>query len=962
MKKYIWFVLGILFLLPIFITTDKPVFAEVNRDSERITDENPLGYIPYHEYLSQYEGVNRPNRTISINLFDYEVEGLEVDELEDSLYTGERGFITWTFEVSEEGLYNLEIEFLPVIGRSSSIQREIYIDGEIPFQGAHQITFSRIWVDDGPISVKGRNEIRPNQVEAPEWTTVYVSDSQKYVSEPYLFYLSRGKHTLTFHSIREPLTIRKLEFKQAPEVPTYQEYITELMEKYPIYSGEAIIFQAERIGGKGNHTVNIKKSSPTIYAVSNFSSPLLQPYHPYDIRLNTIGGYNWRVIGDWVRWEVEVPKSGLYQLSLSVLQNTSRGKFSTRELRINGLVPFKEAFAIKFDYNTSFEMVTVGNGKEPYLIYLEEGINTIELQVTLGPLGPIVQEVQESVTILNDLYRQIMQITGPVPEPYIDYELEKKLPHMQPTFEKEYQRLKRIVNDLQTIAGDKSDQTALIDQMAVQLGSLSKKPREVIRQLNMMQSNISAMSTWILQANEQPLEIDFFVLSQPNAKLPRVKANLFERLYFSIFRFISTFFVDYNDFSSEAGDKMETIEVWIQSGRDQVQILRNLIDNSFTPNYNINVNLKLVPQGVVLPATLAGQGPDVVLGLSGDTTINFAMRDAAQDLTVFDDFDEVAQRFMPSAFDTVKYQDGVYGLPETQSFYMLFYRKDIINGLGLQVPKTWNDVYELIPHLEMNNYQFYIPSSLEMYATFVYQMGGRVYRGEGKDLGIASGLDSKEGMEAFKVWTDFFTSYKLPVEANFANRFRTGEMPIGIADYTLYNTLAVFAPEITGLWGFAPVPGFENEDGTINNLSASFIVNCMMLSSAENKKASWEFMKWWTSTDTQVSYGRALEGVMGAAARYNTANLEAVARLPWDSESYDQLSKQFENTFTIPAVPGGYITSRHVDYALRSVVNDGMNAREALYENIKAINLELTIKRQEFGLSYLEERGKSNDR
>jgi ABC-type glycerol-3-phosphate transport system substrate-binding protein len=910
-----------------------------------------FGHKPYRLYLEEHPGARAAQDVIEIDLQNFTVGGeMEVGVGENTITTGERGAITWTFDVREEGFYHLAVEYRAVEGKGSTIQREIRLDGEIPFEGAHQVLFYRTWVDQGPVTEKRNNEIRPNQIERPEWQRVFVSDSQKYVPDPFQFYLSAGTHTLTFVSIREPLEIGGLTLQEAPLVPTYASYLQAKQEKYKIYAGPNIKFQAERLDGDDHHTLAIKKSSPTLHAMSNFSSTRLEPYHPYYIRLNTIGGYNWRVMGDWIRWEIEVPQEGLYQLSLSVLQNTKRGVFAARELKINGEVPFQEAYALEFPYNTRFEMYTVGNEAGPYLIHLKQGVNTIELQSTLGAMGPIIQEVKESVTILNDLYRQITQITGVAPEKYIDYQLERKLPHLVVTMEQEHSRLTRIVAEIEAISGDRSDETALLDQMAVQLGELVKSPNKVIRQITMMESNISAMSTWILQASEQPLEIDYFLLASPQNALPEVQAGFLERLYYSVLRFASTFFVDYNDFKADAAGHLETIEVWMQSGRDQVQILRNLIDNTFTPVTDIQVNLKLVPIGVVLPATLAGEGPDVVLGLGGDTTINFAMRDAAYDLTQFEDFEEVARRFAPSAFDIMRYHGGIYGLPETQSFLMLFYRQDVLDELQLAVPQTWTDVYRIIPYLEMNNYQFYVPNTLYMYTALLYQMGGSLYRGEGADLGIESGLDSPEAMEAFKIWTDFFTSYKLPVEADFPNRFRTGEMPIGIADYTMYNTLAVFAPEIQGLWGFSALPGMESPAG-IQNQSVSMIGNSMLLKGAKNKEASWEFLKWWTSTDTQVNYGRGLEGIMGAAARYQTANLEAVARLPWDSASYDQLRGQFENVCAIPEVPGGYITWRQVDYALRAVINDGKNPRETLHENVKAINDELTIKRTEFGLS-----------
>ena len=99
-------------------------------------------------------------------------------------------------------------------------------------------------------------------------------------------------------------------------------------------------------------------------------------------------------------------------------------------------------------------------------------------------------------------------------------------------------------------------------------------------------------------------------------------------------------------------------------------------------------------------------------------------------------------------------------------------------------------------------------------------------------------------------------------------------------------------------------------------------------------------------------YANALEAVMGAAARYPTANMEVLKQLPWSSKDSQQLMRQFKDTVGVPEVPGGYMTARAIDYAFRSVVTNGQNPREALYLNIKQVDKELTKKRKEFHLSY----------
>lgn len=80
------------------------------------------------------------------------------------------------------------------------------------------------------------------------------------------------------------------------------------------------------------------------------------------------------------------------------------------------------------------------------------------------------------------------------------------------------------------------------------------------------------------------------------------------------------------------------------------------------------------------------------------------------------------------------------------------------------------------------------------------QNGGAVYN----EALTATRLTEQAAVDAFTQWTEFYIKHSLPLTFDFFNRFRTGEMPIGIAAYTTYNQLTAAAPEIAGLWAMAP--------------------------------------------------------------------------------------------------------------------------------------------------------------
>jgi ABC-type glycerol-3-phosphate transport system substrate-binding protein len=131
---------------------------------------------------------------------------------------------------------------------------------------------------------------------------------------------------------------------------------------------------------------------------------------------------------------------------------------------------------------------------------------------------------------------------------------------------------------------------------------------------------------------------------------------------------------------------------------------------------------------------------------------------------------------------------------------------------------------------------------------------------------------------------------------------------------------------------------------------ASSTTAVILLEKAKDKEASWEFLKWWTSKEVQILFGREMEALMGEAARYPTANIEALEELPWPVKDYRNLNEQWRWVQGIPQVPGGYFTGRHLDNAFRRVINAGENYREALLDYVIYINDEIAVKRKEFNL------------
>ena len=902
----------------------------------------------YAAFLQAHANTPVGEAPINVDIFSPAGSGFEVmsgfEGEAQVLRTEEDSEVTFTVTVPSAGLYNIYIEYFPVDARGIDIARAVRINGEVPFAGAELLQFSRVWGNAGPVRVDNRgNQIRPTQEELPRWERAFFNDRLGFFTEPYQFFFEAGANTITLVGINEPLVLSALTLTPVRNVPSFDEFLAETTLTRNT-SDFMYVHQAQ---------YSTRRSSPSLFPQFDSSSGITYPPSASLIRLNMMGGQPWRIAGQWIEWEVTVPTDGLYRISLSTRQNYNRGFVSSRSLYINGEMPFAEVAAIPFLFNNSWQLMTLQDVNGNYLYFpMNAGVNTIRMYVTLGELGEIIDMLLASVNRLNIIYREILVHTGPNPDNMRDYRIDYRLPHVMEMIYEEVGILYSLLHKLTEFLGERNEHTGIISTLVRQLDLFYVRPDRIPVQLTNFRQNISAFADSARLLTEGQLDIDFFVISGSNADLPVVRETFFTRVAHEWRGFVASFTMDFDSLGDiHEGD--DVIEVWITTGRDQAQVLKSMIDDSFTSQFGIGVNLRLVAHSAVLPAVVAGIGPDVVLSMPLQDPANYAFRNAAMDLSQFPGFDEVYNRFHESAWVPVYFQGGHYAVPETQSFSLMFYRHDILEELGLEIPRTWDDVLAMMPVLQRNNMAVGIPPvgdpmnpDISGFLTQLYQRGGFLYN---DDLSRTI-LYNEESVAAFEAFTRFFTHFGSPEFFNFANRFRSGEMPIGFADFQLFNMLSVFAPEIYGRWGFALMPGYLQADGTINHTVPAWGTTAIMVPAGTMHDESWEFLKWWTSAETQLRFARELESIMGAAARFPTANIAAFQSLPWSVAQLNVLNEQRSWVLGTPEVPGGYYVQRHLIFAIRQVVNDNVDTRETLLDLVIVINRELANKRREFGL------------
>lgn len=889
------------------------------------------------------------------------MEGTSVLTTEDSL-------IEYAFQVEEAGFYDLSLLYYPVPGKNSAIQRSIFLDGQLPYEELSLVEFQRIWrmdVTDSYVNAEGvtlrswgkdnqGNDLKPGCVEAPEWIESSLYDSQGYVTTQLSLYLTPGVHTVSLVGLREPLLIRWLRLSNRVSVEDYQT-VKDAWDSAGAQdtTGHVIRIEAENAA---------RTSSQMLYAKQDQSSPAVYPASAKELLNNTIGGESWRLNGQWIEWEFDVPEDGYYHIALVDKQNFVKGIYVSRRITIDGAAPFAELLNYGFSYSSNWRKDILSDKQgDAYRFYLDAGKHTIRMEVVLGEFSDIISDVQDCVTQLNSIYRSVIRITGVAPDQYRDYEIERNLQELEGQLIQVRQELDSAIANLLELIGNNSDKEAVLITMRDQLDELIYDQERFTEVLATYKVNVRATANWITQVISQPLQLDRLYVYSPGSEIRVEKIGFWAGLWHEICRLFYSFVIDYNQIGNVSKEDSSAITLWIGTGRDQANVIKSMIDATFTPQTGINVNVQLVDMNTLLRATLAGQGPDVaiqvpntngaagaVLNSGNDSAVNYGIRNAVVDLTRFSDYGQVVERFSESALVQLGFHGAAYGLPETQTFPMMFYRKDILMELGLEVPQTWDDVKVAMTVLAKNQMEFGMLPSEQVFAMLLYQNGGAYYNQDGS----RSALDSDQAINSFKQYCEYYTDYKLDKETSVDQRFRTGECPIIIADYTLYNNLQVSAPDIDGLWSIAPVPGTRKADGTIDRSVGSTGLTSLIMSATTEPEACWEFLKWWTSDDVQTNFGYEMESLQGKAGRVPTANLEAFQKLAWKATDMDALLEQYRWVKGIPQVPGGYYSWRNVNNAFYTVTTDTdfASPREELMDKVVLINEELHYKWDEFAL------------
>lgn len=852
--------------------------------------------------------------------------------------------VSYTVNVEKEGLYYLAVDYIPKGDALSDFCVDVTVNGEQAYNEMKNIILPLRWRDESeefPVDSYG-DETAPKQVRILEWSNTYLYNNTYASAAPLVFPLQAGENTIVLTNMAADglglgtLTVSEPDLK----LPDYAEYSAS-------HQGEVI---EEYIAV--NAVDYLEKSNiQAIYNAENNTA--LTPHDAKNKKLNTL---SWTKAGTAVTYEFYIKETGNYPISIHY--KNEKEEFNAFEtILIDGEVPFAEVLSYAIaPTGSSWANHTISDKEgNPYYFYLTEGMHTITFKAENEPVNEAYCYARLMSEHVTQFSLEITKITGSSKDKYRTWKMTKYIPEI-PDYLKAYKILiQRIRYELQddSTYGINSALLSDFDKAEAFIEKIAEYPDEAALHTEALtgrdNSVLVAVSNFTTEITGQDFTLDMVYVG--GGELPPAKAGVLH----SVGNWIATLANSMSSakYSTKAEDE-ETVTIWVNRALTHVDLLQKMVDTEFTPVTGIKVKVVAIPDANKLTlAAAAEQTPDIALGLTSYMPFDLACRGALYDMTQFEDFWEVAGRSVAGAYVPYVYNEGVYAIPETLDFNCLIYRTDIFDNLGLEAPDTWTDIVEMLPELQRYGMNFYHNISSGVGYKWFYQTAPLIFQNNGvlyTPDGTATALDDPNSVKGLQQLGDLFIAYSLDTQVNqFFNSFRYSVLPVGILTSQDYILIKNGAPELEGQWALSAYPGTEQEDGSIDRWYVANGTGGVIFNNSDKVEQSWEFLKWWTSHDVQVSYTYMLQSTYGNEFFWIPSNVEALADAPIEQADKDVILEAVQWIKDVPRTPGQYQVERSISDIWNTMVFDGTSAQVAVDEKVIDINREIRKKMKELG-------------
>lgn len=839
-------------------------------------------------------------------------------------------------DLTDGGVYNLNFDYLPSKDNTKTYLKLVVNGDLIDLDGDGQVGIVENYIypyNDISISNSGIQTISSSFLPSSS-QLINIYDG-KLENTQLNLNLNKGNNVIEVEVLNEA-TLANAYVKKVEDLKGYDNYIQSYSDK-SVVEGSYYI-QAEQYAYKNNRSINPAYVGNLVAKPSNL-----------DIKyLNVLQGDNFKAHGNSVTYIVNTEKEGMYNLGFSyysVRKNTP----TFVNIYVNDEIPFAEFKEYPLSYSNEF----VNFSTDKY-VYLKQGINTITVEITQENLKDVYTDLIQISDEISKTGLEIKKLNGGRTDKNRSWNIDEYFPNLENELKDYRNRVEEANNALSTIYNQgKVEETLNLEIALKQLDDIISDIDQIPNKLNLFSDGSNSVAGRIISVTTNiqitPITLNALFLTDTADNLPDTNQSIVASYQRGVKNLLKTFEAD-----SNVQDDKE-LEVWVKRPKQYYEVMQQMIDEYFTPQTGIEVNLSLLKADDQTKLTLsnaAGTNPDVVTGVDTYYISDIGQRGALEDLTQYEGAKEMIQKVSPGAMMQMYVEDSIYGILETQDFYIQTYRTDVFNELNLEPAQTWDDVKEISAVLQRYGMGYYIPLSetnaFKPYpstAPFIFQNGGEIFAEDG----FSTLIGTEKSIKGFEEMTELFMVYG--VEQNvgsFYEKFRDGTVPVGLTNSLEYLKLYFAAPEIYGKWDIALAPGTVDDNGVINRTTGGSGTGVMLFSNSAMKDEGWEFIQWWLSEETQTEYMKRLVSTYGEDYFFFPANLDTLDNIPLPEEHIKIIKEQIPWIREVQRIPGGYVAEREISSVWNNIVVDGKEIRESVESAETNIDRELRRKMEEF--------------
>jgi multiple sugar transport system substrate-binding protein len=261
----------------------------------------------------------------------------------------------------------------------------------------------------------------------------------------------------------------------------------------------------------------------------------------------------------------------------------------------------------------------------------------------------------------------------------------------------------------------------------------------------------------------------------------------------------------------------------------------------------------------------AGSGGPDVAHMTYDAIPSFSLTGALADLTQYGG-EEIPDLFLPGVVGLVQKGDAIYGVPQDFGPGVLYYRVDVFEDAGLEVPATWDEFEDAARALHAADPERYLtfidPGLVDAAYMGLWQLDASPWVIEGE-----SELTVDLATSSATRWAEYWGGLNqegLLLESTMGSdewfkQMGSGQIATWLVGAWGLQALTGVLPENEGLWRVAPQPVWNAGDEATSQFGGSGTV---VLEQSEHKEAATTFAVWMNSDPVAVESLKTDNGLL----------------------------------------------------------------------------------------------------